>query len=81
MPAHLRDSRADVWDHHLVADTSRIRRELGYREVTGHEEGLRRTLAWYAAVPAPDPKAAGNLDYDAEDAALEALRSGSAAGG
>jgi len=74
MPAHLRDSRPDVWDHHLVADTSRIRRELGYREVVDREEGLRRTLAWYADVPAPDAKAAGNLDYDAEDSALDALR-------
>jgi nucleoside-diphosphate-sugar epimerase len=74
MPTHLRDSRADVWDHHLVADTSRIRRELGYREVVDREEGLRRTLAWYAEAPAPDPKTAGNLDYEAEDAALVTIR-------
>jgi nucleoside-diphosphate-sugar epimerase len=74
MPAHLRDSRPDVWDHHLVADTSRIRRELGYREVVDREEGLRRTLAWYAESPAPDPKAAGNLDYAAEDSALVTIR-------
>src|SRR5436305_14039772 len=25
LPEHLRDSRPDVWDHHLVADTARIR--------------------------------------------------------
>ena len=74
MPAHLRDSRPDVWDHHLVADTSRIRRELGYREVVSREDGIRRTLAWYAETPAPDPKAAGNLDYEAEDAALVTIR-------
>ena len=81
MPAHLRDSRPDVWDHHLVADTSRIRRELGYREVVDREEGLRRTLAWYAEVPPADEKVAGNLDYAAEDAALDAFRAASAAGG
>ena len=74
MPSHLRDSRPDVWDHHLVADTSRIRRELGYREVVDREEGLRRALAWYAEVPPPDEKTAANLDYAAEDAALEAIR-------
>jgi nucleoside-diphosphate-sugar epimerase len=74
MPSHLRDSRPDVWDHHLVADTTRIRRELGYREVVSREEGLRRTLAWYAETPAPDPKTAGNLDYDAEDQALVTIR-------
>ena len=74
MPAHLRDERADQWEHHLVADTSRIRRELGYREVVSRDEGLRRMLAWYAEVPAPSPKTAGNLDYDAEDAALVTIR-------
>ena len=74
LPAHLRDERPGMWDHHLVADTSRIRRELGYREVVSREEGLRRTLGWYAEVPAPDPKVAGNLDYEAEDAALVTIR-------
>jgi nucleoside-diphosphate-sugar epimerase len=74
LPAHLRDSRSDIWEHHLVADTTRIRRELGYREVVSREEGLRRALAWYAAEPPADPKAAGNLDYEAEDAALVTIR-------
>jgi nucleoside-diphosphate-sugar epimerase len=74
MPAHLQDERPDMWEHHLVADTTRIRRELGYREVVSREEGLRRTLAWYADVPAGNPKTAGNLDYEAEDAALVTIR-------
>jgi len=74
LPAHLRDSRPDVWDHHLVADTSRIRRELGYREVVSREDGLRRALAYYAAEPPADPQAAANLDYDAEDAALVTIQ-------
>lgn len=74
MPAHLRDSRPDMWDHHLVADTTRIRRELGYQEVVPREDGLRRALAWYAEAPPEDPKAAGNLDYEAEDDALVTIR-------
>ena len=74
LPPHLKDERPDMWEHHLVADTSRIRRELGYREVVSREEGLRRTLAWYADVLAPNPKTAGNLDYEAEDAALVTIR-------
>jgi nucleoside-diphosphate-sugar epimerase len=74
LPPHLRDSRPDVWDHHLVTDTTRIRRELGYREVVSREEGLRRALAWYAEVPPADPKAAGILEYEAEDAALVTIR-------
>jgi nucleoside-diphosphate-sugar epimerase len=33
------------YGHDLVADTSRIRRELGFRERVGRPEGLRRTVA------------------------------------
>jgi nucleoside-diphosphate-sugar epimerase len=33
------------FSHHLVYDTSRIRRELGYREVVPHRESLLRTVA------------------------------------
>ncbi len=74
LPSHLRDKRPGMWENHLVGDTSRIRRELGYREVVGREEGLRRMLAWYAETPAADPKTAGNLDYEAEDQALVTIR-------
>jgi nucleoside-diphosphate-sugar epimerase len=35
-------ARWSVW---LVADTSRIRRELGFVEPVGREEGLRQTVA------------------------------------
>jgi len=31
--------------HDLVADTTRIRRELGFREPVGRREGLRRSVA------------------------------------
>ncbi len=74
MPTRLRDPRPDVWDHHLVSETSRIRRELGYREVVGREEGLARALAWYAESPLPDPPAAPDVDYAAEDEALVTIR-------
>jgi nucleoside-diphosphate-sugar epimerase len=33
------------FEQHLVYDTSRIRRELGFREVVSYEEGIRRTMA------------------------------------
>ena len=75
MPTALRDRRPDVWEHHLIADTSRIRRELGYHELVGREEGLERTLAWYAQSPPADPVAAAGLDYPAEDEALVTIRS------
>jgi nucleoside-diphosphate-sugar epimerase len=74
MPTQLRDPRPDVWDHHLVSETSRIRGELGYREVVGRDDGLARALAWYAESPLPDPAAAPDLDYAAEDEALVTIR-------
>lgn len=74
MPPSLRDDRPDVWDHHLITDTSRIRRELGYRELVDRDQGLARALAWYAASPPEDPAAAAGLDYAAEDAALVTIR-------
>jgi nucleoside-diphosphate-sugar epimerase len=53
----------------LVVDTSRIRAELGYREVTPLAEAYVRTVAWERANPVTqdDPAA---FDYAAEDAAL-----------
>jgi nucleoside-diphosphate-sugar epimerase len=52
----------------LVVDSSRARRELGFREVVPLEEGLERTIAWERAHPPhplpPEP------DYTAEDRAL-----------
>lgn len=32
--------------HHLVVDTTRMRKELGYAEIVGRDEGLARTVAW-----------------------------------
>ncbi|MDR2911812.1 MAG: dTDP-glucose 4,6-dehydratase [Alistipes sp.] len=34
-------------DFRYAADISKISRELGWQPVTGFEEGLRRTVAWY----------------------------------
>jgi nucleoside-diphosphate-sugar epimerase len=53
----------------LVLDTSRIRRELGYRDVVPLETGLQRTVAWERSHP-PEPAPAAP-DYAAEDRALE----------
>ncbi len=51
LPASLRPPPGD-YDQHLVADTTRIRRELGYREVVSREDGLRRAVAWERENPA-----------------------------
>ena len=36
---------------HSLADLSRIRSEMGYEPIVGLEEGLGKTLAWYAEPP------------------------------
>lgn len=70
LPPHLRD--AYHYSEDLAYDTSRIRIELGYKEVVPVEEGLRRTVAWLRAHPrAADP---AQYDYAAEDAALTAVK-------
>jgi nucleoside-diphosphate-sugar epimerase len=66
-PAHLR--LPANWLQHWVADTSRIRSELGYRERVRREEAVRRTVEWELANPPAeiDPR---QFDYAAEDAML-----------
>ncbi len=53
-------------------DSSRIRHELGYREVVPLQEAVRRTVAWERANPPDiDPD---RFDYAAEDALLAQIR-------
>jgi nucleoside-diphosphate-sugar epimerase len=67
LPAHLRQTENVAQD--LVADSSRIRDELGYVETIDEDEGLRRTIAWERSAP-PDVFDPALFDYAAEDAAL-----------
>ena len=55
--------------HHWVADTTRIRAELGYMELVPQEEAIRRTVTWQLSNPLEkyDPK---EFDYAAEDTIL-----------
>lgn len=55
-------------EQHWNADSSRIRRELGFRETVTRAEALTRTVAWERVNPAPFAAAA--FDYEAEDRAL-----------
>ncbi len=67
VPAHLR--MPVNWAQHWVADTNRIRSELGYGERISREEGVRRTIEWERSNP-PAEIDPGQFDYDAEDATL-----------
>jgi nucleoside-diphosphate-sugar epimerase len=69
-PAHLR------WPYNtaqqMVVSSARIRSELGYREIVPQDEAFARTIAWERANPPQQPMIP--FDYDAEDAAVRALR-------
>jgi len=62
LPPHLRDPYHYSQD--LAYDTSRIRSELGYRDIVSVDEGLLRTIAWLRKHP-PEFDSA-QYDYAAE---------------
>ncbi|HEY6173775.1 MAG TPA: NAD-dependent epimerase/dehydratase family protein [Kofleriaceae bacterium] len=64
-PPHLRlpGNLAQHW----VADSTRIRDELGYRELIDRSDALATTIAWEREAPVFAPQ---TFDYAAEDAAL-----------
>jgi nucleoside-diphosphate-sugar epimerase len=53
-------------NQHLVADTTRIRTQLGYSEPVPPDEALSRTIAWERAHP-PTQIDPGKFDYATED--------------
>jgi nucleoside-diphosphate-sugar epimerase len=73
LPDYLREDRLDLRQDYVV-DSTLIRQELGYQEVVGAGEAMRRTIAWERA-NAPDPTHphpdfVDRFDYGAEDDAL-----------
>ena len=54
---------------HIVVSSERIRAELGYAELVGSDEAIRRTIAWEQNHP-PAAVDLQQFDYAAEDAAL-----------
>ena len=70
LPEHL-DWGLENTDQHLIVDTERVRRELGYEESVSREEAIRRTVEWELENPL-DEIGPAQFDYAAEDAALSA---------
>ena len=64
-PAYLRAPGNTA--QHWVADTTRIREELGYAESIDRDEAIGRTIAWERANP-PTGFTPYQFDYAAEDA-------------
>ena len=56
-------------DQHIIVDTNRLRKELGYSEHIDLTEAFRRTIAWESANP-PEEIDANMFNYQAEDQAL-----------
>ena len=67
LPEHLQS--AAIFEHDVVADTSRIRTELGYKEAVPKETALRETVEWERANP-PDEIDHAHFNYATEDAAI-----------
>ncbi len=59
-------------DQHLSVDTTRIRKELGYRESIPQDEALRHTIEWERLHP-PEKIRPDQFDYGAEDKVLKTL--------
>ena len=57
---------------HLTVDTTRIRDELGYKELISQDEALRKTVEWERSHP-PEKIDPAMFDYKAEDNLLEQL--------
>jgi nucleoside-diphosphate-sugar epimerase len=70
LPIHL--AAPYDWEHHLAFDTSRVRRELGFKDSITREESLRRTIAWERANP-PKDVSPDQFDYAAEDIVLKTI--------
>jgi nucleoside-diphosphate-sugar epimerase len=68
LPKHLVQDINTEQD--LITDSTRIRDELGYKEIVSFRDGLIRTIEWERENPPEniDPEA---FDYDAEDKILE----------
>lgn len=69
-PTHL--TPPGNYGQHWAVDSSRIRRELGYKEPIPIAEALRQTVEWERANP--PVVSIWKFDYDAEDPAIAAGR-------
>ncbi len=56
----------------IIADSTRIRDELGFEEITGFDEGLKKTVEWERS-HMPKEYPAEMFDYEAEDEVLRQL--------
>jgi hypothetical protein len=71
VPEHL---KTDLdWRCHLIADTSRIRSELGNAEGLSQEQRFEKRVTWESVNPPAEVNPA-LFDYEAEDRCLDRIR-------
>ncbi|MBR8841113.1 MAG: NAD-dependent dehydratase, partial [Stigonema ocellatum SAG 48.90 = DSM 106950] len=63
-------------EQNWVVDTTRIRQELGYKEIVPPDEALLRTIDWQRKHPPQESVEAWLLDYASEDAILGRIKHG-----
>ena len=51
-------------ERHLVLDNTKIKKELGYRDIVGTKEGLKRTVQWFRA---HRPEPGGEIEQQLRD--------------
>ncbi len=61
---------------HWIADSTRIREDLGYREIIGRMEAVHRTVEWESSHP-PEPFPDAQFNYEEEDAVWKGGSAGS----
>ena len=75
MPRHLQENQAMDFRQHLTADTTSIRRSLGFEEQVSFEEGLAKTIKWLRTCT-PEPSEMKEFNYEAEDACVKLAEAG-----
>lgn len=73
-PSSLNEFLAPTSRPHMIVDASKIRTQLGYRDVVTAEDALRETVEWLQEnEPTPEayPVYTGRFDYDLEDRLLD----------
>lgn len=68
LPPHLR--KPYTYQQHILFDTTKIRRELGYEELTDPDEAIRLAAEWQRDNP-PTSYDMARFNYAAEDAVLK----------
>lgn len=72
LPSHLAEPSL-AWEQDLTIDTTRIRRELNYRELYLPKEAMKKSIDWLRSHE-PSQIDNSSFNYDAEDKVINSIR-------